>query len=225
MKKVKFQINNKIEFLFEDGPGVSLIQDVQKDYILVTIPMKRISVKHLSKEEEIYGFYYDDNDVYMFTTYMIERVFENIPLYKLAFPKIIKKVQRRNYVRIPISLPVLYLESNENLEREIIENCAEDLKDLYWGQWKKATTLDLSGGGMKLSSKKLLKLDSKYIFLFKLDELTIGVKGRVVRFIPTIYKKHVNYQVGIEFQDIAENKRDQIIGFVFKKLREERQKM
>ena len=106
---------------------------MQKDYILVTIPMKRISVKYLSKEEEIYGFYYDDNDVYMFTTYMIERVFENIPLYKLAFPKIIKKVQRRNYVRIPISLPVLYLESNENLEREIIENCAEDLKDLYWG--------------------------------------------------------------------------------------------
>ena len=99
------------------------------------------------------------------------------------------------------------------------------MKDLYWGQWKKSTTLDLSGGGMKLSSKKLLKLDSKYIFLFKLDELTIGVKGRVVRFIPTIYKKHVNYQVGIEFQDIAENKRDQIIGFVFNKLREERQKM
>ena len=99
-EKVKFQINNKIEFYLKMDQGKPYSGCAKGLYSSHHSYEENIR-QHLSKEEEIYGFYYDDNDVYMFTTYMIERVFENIPLYKLAFPKIIKRFSGGTMLEFP----------------------------------------------------------------------------------------------------------------------------
>lgn len=221
MNKINFKINGKIEFVFdEDGPGVSLIQDVQDDYILVTIPMKGINIKMLRIDQEVDGFYYDSNNVYMFSSKVLDRLVDNIPLYKLSIPNSFSKVQRRDFVRIPISIPIIYTIFNDELKDMESNKSLEQIEKYYKGKWKKGYTWDLSGGGTKINLYKPLKIDTIIYIIFRHENLHVGVKGRVVRCIPYLFKKQISYHVGIEFVDILEMKRDKIIRFIFGRLRE-----
>ena len=225
MYNINLKINGKIEFILEeDGQAVSLIQDVREDYILVTIPMKGIHIKMLSIDEEVDGFYYDGEHVYMFTSKVLARTIDNIPLYKLSIPNAFKKVQRRNFVRIPISIPILYIKYNDKIKTVLKHNSLEQVEKHYMGKWGKGHTWDLSGGGAKINLYKPLKVESIIYSIFKCGDLYIGVKGRVIRCIPYIFKKQITYHIGLEFIDISERKRDRIIRFIFIKLREMKNK-
>ncbi len=221
INKIDFKLNGKIEFVFDEGgPGVSLIQDVQDDYILITIPMKGINIKILCKDEEIDGFYYDGNNVYMFTSKVLDRIVDNIPLYKISIPNSFKKVQRRDFVRIPISIPIIYTNYNDELKDMEMSKRVEEIEKYYNSKWKKGYTWDLSGGGAKVNLYKPLRTDNIIYLILKHENLYIGVKGRVVRCIPYLFKKQISYHIGLEFVEISEGKRDKIIRFIFAKLRE-----
>lgn len=226
MLKVTFQVNNKVEFIFDEGGrAVSLIQDVREECFLVNIPMKAGQVKLLSIGEEIEGFYYDKDHVYMFISKVLERTLDdNIPLYKLEIPSVFKKVQRRNFVRLPASIPIRYKSYHRDMKVLIETNNLQKIEEHYKGEWDKGYTLDLSGGGARLNLYRPLKPRSIIYMILEDKDLHVGVKGRVIRCTPFIYERQITYHIGIEFIDILERKRDKIIRFIFTKLREIKRK-
>ncbi len=80
---------------------------------------------------------------------------EGFPLYKITIPKEIVKFQRREFFRISCMIPVIYsvLEEEEaeldDME-EIIESTVHPSPETVRGM---GTILDISGGGIRFSSK------------------------------------------------------------------------
>lgn len=226
MKSPKLKINHKVEFIFEEGNlGSSLIQDVQEEYFLITIPMNGLRKKMLQEGEEMNGIYYgEDKNVYMFECIVLDRIVERIPLYKLSMPETFMRIQRRNFVRIPATIPLLYMENTSELEEKIQKQELRDIEESFSGRWQRGNTLDLSGGGMKIHTKKPLKINQQIFCILQSKELYMGIKGKVIRCIPVIKDRQISYHLGIKFIDIPESKREKIIAFIFKKLRELRKK-
>ncbi|HZK34590.1 MAG TPA: PilZ domain-containing protein [Bacillota bacterium] len=224
MKKINFVTNNKIEFLIENKANcVSLIQGIADDCIFVTIPAVGFQWRLLNVGDTVECVYYADNgSLYMFDAQILYRLVENIPLYKISFPKTYKRIQRRDFVRAPVYVPVLYRRetSKANDTRHMLrERSPDEIEDLFEGTWQRASTLDLSGGGMKLCTKTPLEADTNLITIIRDDELEVAVKGRVIR-----CRKHVglkvNYHSGIKFIGIHETIQDKIISYIFEKIRQ-----
>lgn len=170
------------------------------------------------------GIYYDDNDkVYMFNSMVIDRMVQNIPLYKLSVPKILRRIQRREHVRVPVTMPILYKELNFDKDPS---SGHEESREHEAGQdsWKKGMALDLSGGGMNISLDKPLEENQHILIQLNTDGLELDVKGQIVRSYTEVVLGRVSHRAGVCFVDLAEADRDRIIGFVFKKQRDMRQK-
>lgn len=224
MKRIKFLLNNRIDFVLEEGDNCSsLIQDVTADSLLVTIPAVGSQWRLLNVGDVVECLYYcNDGNVFMFDTRILERVIDNIPLFRISYPTSYKKVQRRDFVRVPVYLSVIYAKEQEHIKdinRLLRERTPDFIEDLYKGFWQRGSTLDISGGGMKLATKNPLEPKTKLIFIIRDGELELAVRGKVVR-----CKKHVgirvSYHSGIEFIDITEPMQDRIISYIFVKLRE-----
>ena len=225
MKKLNLQINKRIEFICEEGKmGISLIQDIQPDFMLVSTPMIGGREQQFRKGEEFDGVYYGENHVFVFTVKMLERVFDNIALYKMTLPTNLKKIQRRDFVRIPISIPFRYMEISEELE-EILENTSlKKIEETFEEQWEKGYTMDLSGGGLRASVKKPITIGEKVFIILKQKKMYVGVKGEVLRCHSTVTDGHTLYHPGIKYIDILEGERERIIAFIFAEMRELRRK-
>lgn len=225
MDDIKFEINKKIEFIFENGDtGISLIQDVKEDFILVTVPMKGNKKQLVHIGDKIEGRYYKKDKVYLFTFEALGRIVDNIPLIKMDIPRDYKIIQRRNYVRLPISIPYKYIEDHETLHKEIKNKELKDIDTLLKNRWEKVTTIDISGGGIKACVKKPIKVGTKIYMKLRTEELYIGAWGRVVRCVPSITNGIVNYHLGIEFIDIPQKNQEELIRFIFTKLREQQKR-
>lgn len=226
MKSIEFKINKKIELICKDSSmGVSLIQDVGKDYILVSIPMNGFKKVMLYKGDCIEALYYDNENLYSFQSTILGRVTEKgLPFYQLKMPDSLEKAQRRNFVRTPVSLPFLYIEETPKLDAMLKNTELKEVEKNFECLWKKGNTLDLSGGGMKAHFKESLEVGKRIFVLFQSKNLNIGVKGEVIRCTSCIREKQVSYHLGINFVDIPEIQQEKIIGFVFNRLRELRKK-
>jgi c-di-GMP-binding flagellar brake protein YcgR len=226
MTKLQFRINQKIEFVNEEGQlGISLVQDWTKDYFMVTVPLKGTEQQLLHVGDEVTGIYYhDDGKVYMFNSMVLDRMVENIPLYKLSIPDELTRVQRRSYVRLDITMPVKYAEVAKELESLLEENGWEGILQDSSIPWETGTIMDISGGGINLAANRPLEEGDRVYVYIRSEELEIGIKGEVVRRYTKILDNVAVYHHGVKFVEINEAERDRIIGFIFKKYREIRHK-
>lgn len=220
MKKLNLQINKRIEFISEEGKiSISLIQDIQENFMLITIPMIGVKPQIFHDQEELEGVYYEKDNVYVFTLKVLERVLDNIPLYKVTLPTNLKKIQRRDFVRIPISLPIYYMEINKELEDMLKNSKLEEIEKAFVNQWEKGYTMDLSGGGIRASVRKPIDIGKRVFFILQSPKMYLGLKGEILRCDATIVEKHTRYQLGIKYVDILEKEREQIIAFIFAEMR------
>ena len=233
MNKIQFDINNKIDFIREgEELGTSLVQDWREDSFLVSIPLKGYRKKLLIVGEWITGFYYDAKKrVYMFQSRVLGRVIQNIPMYRLSIPETLYKVQRRDYVRVPITIPIVYAKiSPEGTGSAGDVSAHGPLPSAGKGKaspvlWENATVLDLSGGGMNLSADNPLEPEQQIWIQIDTEGLKMKAKGKVVRCRARRISDLKTYSMGIKFIDITERDRDRIIRFVFKKLTDMRKKV
>lgn len=199
MKRFKLEVNNNIEIYDDDKVYKSRIQSVNDEEIYIDIPLHNNEYLILNKGDDIHLIKYgNEGSVYELSCKVIDRKIEgNIRLYRLSEPYDIKKIQRRNYVRVETIRGIKCFRKDEEFD---------------------ALILDLSGGGMKIKSNKKLKMDEEIVSFIKTDDGEFMVKGKIIRVEETSFNQ---YSLGIEFVDIEERTREKIIKLVFSIMRKQ----
>lgn len=202
MNDIKIKINGNLIIYFMGKTYKSVVQDIKEDCILINIPIGDGSYLDFENGQEVDMNYYYKNSYYTFKTKVISREKENqISLYRLELPYDIKKVQRRDYVRI-----------------DLVENVFVKPKEEKEDKWSEALILNLSGGGMRVSVTENFAPGEKIFIKLLIDDDKLQVTGRVVREI----EKRGNSQIyGVQFVDIQDIARDKIIKKVFSHMRKQ----
>ena len=196
-----------------DGFFKSNIQDLTEEYIGISVPVLGGRYLPLSKGESVEVLYYLDKDVYGFSTKVIGKKIEKIFIVLLAHPDKIQIVQRRNYVRVPISIDISCAIMGND------KNFANTNNNKY--EFFNALTLDLSGGGVRVISDRRIGYGEHLMVTLRILDQDIIIHGKIVR----IDKKEDGKNIyGISFIDVKNRTRDRLISFIFKKMRDYRKK-
>ena len=199
VKRFKLEVNNNIEIYEEDKVYKSKIQSINDEAIYIDIPLHNNEYLILKKGDDIHLIKYgNEGNVYELSCKVIDREIEgNVRLYKLSEPYNIKKIQRRNYVRVETIRGIRCFRKDEEFD---------------------ALILDLSGGGMKVKSNKKLEINEDIVSFIKTDDDEFRVRGKIIRVEETSFDQ---YSLGIEFVDIEERTREKIIKLVFSIMRKQ----
>ncbi|MEG0296337.1 MAG: PilZ domain-containing protein [Clostridium sp.] len=206
MENLKLGLNQRVEILWDKNIYVCNVQEDIDGMPVISIPVYNSEYLTLKEGEMVDAVYYNDNyGVFGFViTIQGRRLENNIPCYVVSKPFNIKKIQRRDYVRVTTVDTIKYaVETSE-------------VKDKLFN----AILLDLSGGGLRLKMKEKLSTGDSIVCELKSDMDIISVKGRIVR-VTENYEK--DYTYGVCFEDISENIREKIIRTVFLIMRKQRE--
>ena len=216
-ENIKFIINSKLEVSWNDGYYKSNIEDVNKQLISISIPIKEGQYIPLRIGEMIEVIYYFENDIYKFYTKVVNRKIDGIPVIEIEYPDKVFKIQRRKFVRVPIVCNVVYSKIGAKQENgNIVKLSPDKVKDF------KGIMVDLSGGGMRIKLKEKLNLGDIISVDMPLGEDTLKVKGEIVRVeYDEINKLHV---CGMDFKDLEERAREKLIRYIFQIMRDRMRK-
>ncbi|MGL5152459.1 MAG: flagellar brake protein [Clostridium sp.] len=205
MRRLKLEINQKIEVIKDEEAFKSVIQDVTDDGYSINIPVNNGVYLPLHNGEECELMVYtEDGGCFKFKGKIIERRIESsLYLYKITLPYNIKKIQRRDFVRVKAVEYTFYSKITND----------EELN------WKKGIIVDLSGGGMKLKIDDEATVGDDIRVNIIINEDKFNVVGKVVRLDRTEDKQ---FMCGIQFVDVTERDRDKIVSKVFQLMRKQR---
>ncbi|WP_346913537.1 PilZ domain-containing protein [Clostridium sp.] len=208
------EINNKIEIYTKNRElAKSIVQDMDEEgiYIAIATPILNGISYPLTTGDTITCNYNDGKgNIYNFQAKVKGRKFDNIAMIILERESELKKVQRRDYVRIPFMNKVKYLpidKYNESMLRDI-ENC----------DYREGQTLDLSGGGIRIKVKESLNLGQLVMLNTKINNEDILALGKIVRDENQNKNEHI---YGVKFKYIDAKIRESIIQFIFQNMRKQ----
>lgn len=171
----------------------------QGERALVLYPGEAVDVRFSAEEAS-----------YIFSSPVLGKTVDRIPLFHLGPPENVQRIQQRNFVRFPVALEVFYALPPEKNRRP---------------QYKKALSVDLSGGGVRLAVDELLPegtvLNLKFSLPLKKGLKEIATAGKVVRRWAYETDGVVTYQVAVEFQGITRTQQDYIVNFIFSRMAEQ----
>lgn len=188
--------------------GMSLIQEIYNDSILIMVPIQNRHVLYLTQGDEVIVWVTVDNARYAFKSMVLDKTKEaDIRYIVLKKPQKVTTSERRNFVRLKKLLPIKY----------------EIITDETKNNWqnivpaRKTFMLDISGKGISLSFEKALLKDVLMVLAIPLEinDITLKVLGKVVR----SEKSDDYYKLGINFINISEKQEDLIMKYVFANLR------
>jgi c-di-GMP-binding flagellar brake protein YcgR len=204
----EMQVNQVIWVTRADGQDdwyVSNVQDCDNKNFCISIPTQGPNPLILHEGDAAKVLLISEVSRFEFQTLVTGRRYDNIPLYVLALPKEYKRIQLRDFVRIPIVLEMHYAELPEDGQAPVFIPCS---------------CLDLSGGGMRLLLKKGYHTDTGLLLKFTLpfDKYVENVEamGKVVR--SSLINSVNLYHVGVEFIKISRRQQDLVVRFILSKL-------
>ncbi len=187
----------------------SSVQDLGTGTFFIAVPTQGPNPLVLGRGEKVRVTFVNEMSRYEFITSVVGWRHDNIPLYELLIPSEARRIQLREFVRVPVMMDVDYAVDAGEEERP---------------QYKKCTALDLSGGGIRLLTKKEIPAGTRLILRFTLPLKTgfevMVLKGKVVRSWSDPETK--NWQCGIQFEGISRRQQDLIVRYVLFKLSEQR---
>lgn len=202
----KLQLNQKVSIQKTDSADnqfySSYITAMEEDTISLATPMYRGGLVLFNKEEQIRVYAWP----LVFITRVLERHFLPHPILIVERPRVFIKDQKRSFVRLEISLPIVIRElTGGPLSRPI-------------GTEIKTHTVDISGGGALVVYPRELPLGTWLELEIYLPE-KISCRAQVRRL------EHINeaarkVRVAVEFAEIAPAEQDKIIAFIFQRHRE-----
>lgn len=208
MKNFKLEVNTRLDILKDDSKFKSVIQDVEKDFFCISIPINNGEYMTFRNNEYIEMVYYkDESYLYKLTCNVIGTTKDNnIPMYKISNPKEIVKVQRRNFVRVNITKKTSYVKG--------------EYSGIRGEQFLPALLLDLSGGGMRVKIKEELKYGDLITVKVNCGESDLYLKAKIVRKEKSIDGRYI---YGSEFWEVDNNLREKVIQEIFSIMRKQRE--
>jgi len=182
------------------------VDTVEENALAIGAPYYQGLILPLRAGTGLEVYYHDEISAYSFSTFIKERTAIPIPLFILDFPNNIRKIQRRNLVRIRDDFPLLYQVAGVN--------CLSDPRP--------AKVFNISGGGLCFRTGEKIEQDARLYLQMKLPGGQINTFARVLRV--QVFENTVCHSVSAVFQDISEHDRDRIICHIFEKQRIMRQK-
>lgn len=213
---IDFDINSKIEIQVDNDDRYykSNIQDLGEDYIGISLPVNNGKYLLLRKGDRIRCIYFREKKIYGFYTVVLDRKSDKILMIQIKKPDQVKLTQRRDFVRVPLINDVLC----------VLIPDSRDLKHLSCQiNFFNANSLNISGGGMKLSVdmkyKNEIRLGSTLMVTIPIKDDNVTVKGKIVRIDKNTQNKLLI--CGITFLDLEEDSREKIIKLVFDIMRKQ----
>lgn len=216
-----FKVNQRLEVWFSDKPDErygTRIEEINSDSFVIAMPMSKGYPVMIPRDSNFSGKLIIEGLVYQFTCTLLSKRIHPLPIWVISLPFDIQKIQLRSFVRVAASLAIQLkvISSEANNPASAIVVSEQPVYSLF--------TRDISGGGVQVVSKQLLKAKAKVEIVLDMPaNETIMAIGEIVRThqpqpdIPV-------YWVSIKFTDIQEKDRSKIIRYIFKKQLEQRQK-
>ncbi|MEW6243652.1 MAG: PilZ domain-containing protein [Bacillota bacterium] len=148
-----------------------------------------------------------ETGVYWFSSEVLSVIHKKVPEMRCVLPKELERIQRRNFVRLEVGLPVN------------VSTCAEEEGDEKISFV--ATTFDISGGGLGLLSDIRLQPETLIQCLMEIQGREVRATGRVVRCVPSDLDAE-RFRLGVQFVDIRIRDQDWVCRFVLQKQLEQR---
>jgi len=205
---IKIYDNIQISRSEEESWYTSKVQGFDQQHLLIDTPYDQNIPLVLESGEQINGRAFLDSGKFEFKSRYLEKRYDNIPLLTLTMPHEYKRFQLRKFVRLPIMIDVYFAESNDGFRGNPL--------------FTKATSLDLSGNGLRIASKRYY--DTGTLLLLKFNLITrnldckISVTGRVIR-VSSPDQNRI-FHVAVQFTDITSRQEDSIMRFIFYKTTE-----
>lgn len=188
------------------GKYRSKIEELGVRIITVGVPVIKGGFIPLRQGTNLDIAFYDDLSFYSFASMIIDRIATPAPAIILEYPDNIRRIQRRQYVRVPVVIPLEYrIVGKEALSKP-----------------QKGHVMDLSGGGILFKTKENIEERSIVVIKVNLGGNETELPASIIRSVKKDEQNH--YSVSAEFQEINESTRDKIIRYVFEVQREMRKK-
>ncbi|WP_129722479.1 flagellar brake protein [Xylanivirga thermophila] len=208
MKKI-VNIGEKIEVVINQNTGsktsYSMIQDILEDGdIVINMPVLNRYPVVLKAGDVITVIFFRPNGQFSFVA-EVKAIIKHDAVYLVRIsPKSnIIKSQRRNFYRLKTTAPISIF---------LLDQYGEPLDN---GPVK-GTTIDISGGGVKVLLNQEINKGSLINCQISLhDDRQIVVKGKVLRCNKVIEDSIEKYKIGICFLNISEMNRDSIVQYIF----------
>lgn len=188
----------------------SRIEDIHADNMVIAMPMAKSLPVLLPRGEVFFGRVVANFAAFEFTSSLIAKQMHPLPVWIIAVPYNIKKIQQRAFVRVDAALPVLITEMIDGQESESANISA--------------VTKDISGGGLQIATSHLWPIGTE--LMVHVDFPGAGpvvLRSKVMR-IQQPQPDRSMFWIGIKFLEINEKDRGNIIKFIFKKQLEQRRK-
>lgn len=212
-----FSLTQKVDIIVDEPDKkhrriyYSRIEDIGEDSLTIAAPYRRGMYLPPSPRRSLTARVTAGNCAYLFKSGLIRYITEPIPMWIITRPTEITKVQMRNFVRLDIVLDI-HLELIE--EKPAAENPVIA-----------TLTRDISAGGLRAVFTRPVIAGTKVKITLPLpdDAAVIEAAGEIVRVIPpdAVGDKQT---VAIEFTNISEKTRGQIVKYIFRKQVERRKK-
>jgi len=213
MKPEDIKINQllEIEVDGEKDRLASRVEEVKDNYLFISMPMKKGALVPLWPGQDVRLIFRYKHSTVGGVSRVVSRRREPLPHLVVTLPqKLVAVNQKREFVRLPVSMPIRFKVVNRNVEVKSDEKV----------EIQEGLTIDISAGGLLFTTKTLLQAGQLLELEIKLAEKDfLYLKANVVRVFD---RKHQNedWKVALIYDDINDRQRDRIFKFIFDKQRE-----
>lgn len=210
MKELEINQKLEIEVLSGNYQGnyLSKVADFMEEGVIITGLYREGAPLPIRLNQPVNVYYTTDRAAYKFESKVMKRTNKPIPLLLIESSDSVTRIQRRDYFRLDVTgkVDVYKMIDNKNYPKKISD----------------ARLLDISGGGIQMQLKA--KFEKGEEILLSLKNILVPkefIKSKIVR----IHRENDElYNYGVQFEEIEDEQREEIIQWIFAYQRKSRKK-
>jgi c-di-GMP-binding flagellar brake protein YcgR len=214
MKQPRAEVNELLQIQVVDDPNsrtyYSRVEDADEERLSISWPLDGGMPVPFHRHEPLSLSFTRQDAVYGFRAVIDETVTGPIPMLRLHATEGTQRIQRRDYVRVAVLLPVEL--------SGVMSSAGGSAADQDNVLLIKTTTINISGGGFAFQHRKMIPLGTVFDVKLSLPSSPepIPASARVVRVEARedANKKRI-FRMGVQFLAMPERVRSRIIRYVF----------
>lgn len=187
----------------DDGTFVSTVEEIGDGNLVLAVPFDKDRCPVMvSTGTNVICSFFDGYSHYKFDVEILRKVRENILVWHTDKPEKVQKIQKREFVRVKTSQPLVVR----------LPHVEEISESMLFGN-----SVDLSGGGICILLDRPLEIGSSVSV--ELDNIPgiglFNVAVTVVRCVEFEEKGNKEYHVGAKFNHINPKIQDKLVNYIF----------